>query len=118
MEESQEATLVRRKQQRFYWPKNKAPLQPILAGCPMQIVAIDILILGPLPQTISGHKYIYYFSKWVEAYPIKDQEAATVVQKLLDEMFCRFSPPQQLHSDQGRQFEAGLITELLSTVTY
>ena len=80
----------------------------------MQIVAVDIL--GPLPQTNSGHKYILvagdYFTKWVEAYPIKDQEAATVAQKLLDEMFCRFSPPQQLHSDQGRQFEAGLITEL------
>ena len=27
-------------------------------------------------------------------------------------MFCRFSPPEQLHGDQGRQFEAGLITEL------
>ena len=95
-------------------PKNKAPLQPVLAGCPMQIVAVDIL--GPLPQTNSGNKYILvagdYFSKWVEAYPIKDQEAATIAQKLLDEMFCRFSPPEQLHSDQGRQFEAGLITEL------
>lgn len=41
-----------------------------------------------------------------------NQEAATIAQKLLDEMFCRFSPPEQLHSDQGRQFEAGLITEL------
>ena len=32
--------------------------------------------------------------------------------KLVDEMFCRFSPPEQLHSDQGRQFESELVKEI------
>ena len=32
--------------------------------------------------------------------------------KLVDEMFCRFSPPEQIHSDQGRQFESELIKEI------
>ena len=50
-----------------------------------------------------------YFTKWAEAYAIPDQEATTVSQKLVDEFFCRFSVPQQLHSDQGRQFESELI---------
>ena len=27
-------------------------------------------------------------------------------------MFCRFSPPEQLHSDQGRQFESKLLHEV------
>ena len=27
-------------------------------------------------------------------------------------MFCRFSPPEQLHSDQGRQFESELVKEI------
>ena len=52
----------------------------------------------------------------MEVYPIKNQEAQTVSQKLVDEMFCRFSPPEQLHSDQGRQFESDLITEICNTL--
>ena len=36
----------------------------------------------------------------------------TVARKLVDEMFCRFSPPEQLHSDQGRQFESALVKEI------
>lgn len=31
--------------------------------------------------------------------------------KLVDEMFCRFMIPEQLHSDQGRQFELELVQE-------
>ena len=27
-------------------------------------------------------------------------------------MFCRFSPPEQLHSDQGRQFESRVVHEV------
>lgn len=38
-----------------------------------------------------------YFTNWTE-------EVAMVVRKLTDKMFCRFSPPEQLHSDQRRQF--------------
>ena len=53
-----------------------------------------------------------YFTRWTEAYGIRNQEAATVAKKLVDEVFCRFSPPEQLHSDQGRQFESDLIQEL------
>ena len=35
-----------------------------------------------------------------------------VAKKLLDEMFCRFSLPEKLHSDQGRQFEGEVVTQL------
>ena len=95
-------------------PKNKAPLQSIVVGSPMQMVAIDIL--GPLPQTQSGNKYVLvagdYFTKWMEAYAIPNQEASTIAQKLLNEMFCRFSLPEKLHSDQGRQFESEIIKQL------
>jgi transposase InsO family protein len=80
----------------------------------MQIVAVDIL--GPLPKTKDGNAYVLvasdYFTRWVEAYAIPNQEAVTVAQKLVDELFCRFSTPEQLHSDQGRQFESDLIAEV------
>ena len=35
-----------------------------------------------------------------------------MAEKLVDEVFLRFSPPEQLHSDQGRQFESALIAEI------
>ncbi|KAL5509242.1 hypothetical protein EMCRGX_G004580 [Ephydatia muelleri] len=63
-----------------------------------------------------GSKYVLVeadcFTKWVEAYGIPKQEAVTVAVKLVDEMLCRFSPPEQVHSDQGRQFESVLLKEV------
>ena len=53
-----------------------------------------------------------YFTRWVEAYGIPNQEAITVADKVVGEMFCRFSPPDQPHSDQGKQFESNLIAEI------
>lgn len=95
-------------------PSKRAPLQTLQAGYPLQIVAVDIL--GPLPVTAQGNKYVLVacdcFTRWVEVYAIQNQEALTVAKTLVDEMFCRFSPPEQLHSDQGRQFEADLLKEV------
>ena len=48
----------------------------------------------------------------MEAFPLPNQEATTVARTLVDEVFMRFSTPEQLHSDQGRQFEGQLITEV------
>ena len=41
-------------------------------------------------------------------------EATTVATALVNEMFFRFSPPEQLHLKQGRQFDSRLIKELCS----
>ena len=84
------------------------------AGYPLQLVAVDIV--GPLTPSKSENTYILvasdYFTRWVEAYAIPNQEAVTVANKLVDEFFCRFSVPEQLHSDQGRQFEANVMQEV------
>ena len=37
------------------------------------------------------------------------QEATTVAVKLIDSMFCRYSIPEQVHSDMGAQFESKII---------
>ena len=51
-------------------PKRKAYLQSIQSGYPMQLVSIDIL--GPLPVTEEGNKYVLaavdHFTSWVEAF--------------------------------------------------
>ena len=95
-------------------PARRAPLGTISAGSPMQITATDIL--GPFPETAEKNRYILvagdYFTHWMEAYAIPNQEAATVAKALVDQFFCRFSPPEQLHSDQGKQFESELIAEV------
>ena len=95
-------------------PARRAPMGTITAGYPMQIVATDLV--GPLPESENGNRYILvvadYFTRWMEAFPLPNQEASTVASKLVDEVFLRFSVPEQLHSDQGRQFESQLLSEI------
>ena len=80
----------------------------------MQMVAVDIV--GPLPRSTNGNLYLLvaedYFTKWLEVWAIPNQEAKIIAEKLLNEMFFRFSLPDKLHSDQGRQFESKIIEEL------
>lgn len=56
-------------------------------GAPMERIALDIM--GPLPMTKQGNRYILvigdYFTKWTEAFAIPDQEAETVAKKLVHE---------------------------------
>lgn len=129
---------VRRLRQRFYWPgcrqdtemyvhccdictaqkgpsqRSHAPLQQYLVGAPMERIGVDIL--GPFPITDAGNRFVLvamdYFTKWPEAYAVPDQSASTTAQRLVDEMFARFGVPDELHSDQGRNFESRLFSEV------
>ena len=96
--------------------KPKSALKTYTVGSPMQRCAMDIM--GPLPPTQQGNKYILvisdYFTKWTEAYPMPDQEATTVANLLVREFICRFGIPSELHTDQGRQFESNLFKEICS----
>ena len=92
----------------------KAPMGTVQVTQPMERVAIDIL--GPLPETDRGNKYIIvisdYFTRWVEAYPVPNHQAKTVAQKVTEEFFLRFGLPTTIHTDQGRDFESQLFKEL------
>jgi len=94
----------------------KASLQKLRTGARLQRSSLDIL--GPLPRTDSGSRYILlitdYFSKWVEAVALPDIEAVTVARAFIDHFVTRFGVPAQVHTDQGRQFEARLFKELCS----
>ena len=94
--------------------KARAPLQPILVGHPIQLVAVDLM--GPFPCSQNRNCYVLvasdYFTKWCEAYAIPNMEAITVAKFLTREMFFRFSPPEGLHSDQGCQFDGLLLKEI------
>ncbi|KAL6466836.1 hypothetical protein MHYP_G00246400 [Metynnis hypsauchen] len=126
---------LKRLRQRFYWPgcradvelfvhccdvcaakkgpsrAPRAPLHPYQCGGPMERVAVDVL--GPFPVTDSGNRFVLvamdYFTKWPEAYAVPDQGAVTTADVLVREFFCRFGVPEELHSDQGRNFESEVM---------
>ena len=85
-----------------------------VVGEPLERVAIDFL--GPLSRTEKGNKYVViisdYFTRWIEAYTIKNQEAITIAKVFVEEFISRYGVPLQVHTDQGRQFESILFQDL------
>ena len=94
--------------------KYRASMITFRAGAPMDCLGVDIM--GPLPCTKQGNRYLFvisdYFTRWVEAFPLPDQKAKTVVQVLVHEFICRFRTWLEIHSDQGRNFESTLFQEV------
>ena len=84
------------------------------SGYPFERIAMD-LIPG-LPETINGNKHILvvvdYFSKWVEAYPLKRMDAATIASVFVSEFVSRFGAPESLHTDQGKNFDSKLFKDV------
>ena len=81
--------------------KPKAPMKQYNVGAPLERVAVDIM--GPFPRTPNGNKYIMvvgdYFSKWMQAFTIKELDAVTVARKLVDQFVTILGVPLQIHSD-------------------
>lgn len=73
--------------------------------------------MGPLPTTSDGYRYLLTVvdrcTHWPEAFPLRDITAENVAKALYDGWFTRFGVCQYLTSDQGRQFESNLFSELM-----
>ena len=90
------------------------PLGNIPTGHRWDRIAMDILdVCDPTPE---GFRYILviadYFSKWTEAFSMKNKCADTVADLLVDNIILRFGMPLVMQSDQGREFENGLMKSL------
>ncbi|KAL5494037.1 hypothetical protein EMCRGX_G015306 [Ephydatia muelleri] len=67
-------------------PHPLAPLGSIKCTYPFDVISWDIM--GPLPLSTKGHKYILVitdlFSKWVEAFPLAVTDSETLASVLMD----------------------------------
>ena len=83
--------------------QSRAPLQPIDISEPFLFWAMDYM--GPISEMARGNRHILvmmdHFTKWCEAFPTRDQKAATVASILVSRVFSRFGPPVFLHFAQG-----------------
>ena len=80
---------------------------------PFEKVYLDIV--GPLPETASGNKYILTFeddlTKFMECVPLQNMEATTVAKAFVERIICRLSIPEKLITDQGTNFQSQLFRE-------
>lgn len=127
---------VQRILRRFYWPtlfqdvrrycqtcgecqlhggqRTRAPLIPLpVIGEPFRRIAMDIV--GPLPKTRRGNRYILvlsdYATRYPEAIPLRSITAGRVAEALID-IFARHGIPEEILTDQGTNFTSSLLGEL------
>ena len=122
---------------RFYWPGYKRDVEVFVASCfvcqkrnsptkkhihslrawkpSFLFSTVGTDFLGPLPPSAGNQNILLigdHFTKWHEAIALPDQSAPTTTKALVDHWITRFGCPENLHSDQGRNFEAKLFTIL------
>ena len=68
------------------------------------------------------HRFILsvidHLTRFAILIPIKNKEATTVVRNLVARVFSVFGVPEILHSDQGKEFDNQVVTELQSVFGY
>ena len=77
---------------------------------------LHIDLVGPLPPS-GGCSYLLTivdrFTRWPEAIPLVNATAETVVQAFISNWVSRFGVPTLITTDQGRQFESSLWSQLM-----
>ena len=81
-------------------------MEPISVTEPFEIVGVDII--GPLPRTPRGNRWIITFSdyltKWPEAFALPTADSEEIASKLIEEVVCRHGCMEKLLSDRGPAF--------------
>ena len=92
----------------------KAPLVPLpIVSTPFEKIAMDIV--GPLPRSRSGHRYILvicdYSTRYPEAIPLQSIDAEHIAEELI-KVFARVGIPEEVLTDQGSNFTSKLLSGL------
>jgi len=90
-------------------------MNPIIKPWPFRGWAIDLI--GQIyPPSSKGHKFILvatdYFTKCVEAIPLKKVTSANIFYFVKEHIIYQFSIPQTITTDQGTMFTSGEFDEL------
>jgi transposase InsO family protein len=93
---------------------DRAPLNPVpVVSEPFRKIAIDLI--GELPKTKTGYKYILtiidYATRYPEAIPLKTTHSRVIAEALVS-LFSRVGLPDEIVSDQGANLIGTLMTQL------
>ena len=88
---------------------------PSLTGYVGEKLYIDLVSMS---DTVRGNQYLLRtkdsFSRYCRTYPIPNKEAGSLAKVLMDQHFNIYGLPDQLHSDNGKEFVNNLWRELFS----
>ena len=88
-----------------------------MVGEPFKRIAIDIV--GPLPRTSRGNCFILVLSDYATRYPealLMRTITAVRVAEALVEIFARHGIPEEILTDQGKNFTSALLGELYKLI--
>ena len=123
---------------KYYWPSMYENIRQYVKTCevcqqskrafnakppPLQPQPVDDVfgrwqmdILSGLPTTKDKYKHILVlvdsYSKWVELFPLRTQEATEVASVLFTEIISRYGAPRAILSDRGQTFMSKLVKAL------
>lgn len=90
-----------------------APLVNIEVTGPLELVCIDFLSIEPDSRNTKDVLVITdFFTMYAVAVPTPNQKSCTVAKALWENFIVHYGIPEQLHSDQGADFESKTIKEL------
>ena len=85
----------------------------LIVGRPWQTCAVGMV--RQFQETENGNRWILvltdHFTCWCDALPTPNAKAETVARILDERVFSYFGIPENLHSDQGKNFDSDLIKE-------
>jgi hypothetical protein len=103
-------------------------MNPIIKPWPFRGWGMDMI--GKInPSSSKGHQYILaitdYFTKWVEAIPVKSETSKDAINFIKEHVIHRFGIPQTIMTDGGsvfisefRKFTAGMGIKLIRSSPY
>lgn len=81
------------------------------SSAPLERIALDIV--GPLPLTPNGNKYLLTYqddlTKFVGAIPIPTQESDVIVREFTEKIVLQYGIPKSILTDQGANFLCDLL---------